>query len=227
MGRNCRMLITFEGIDGSGKSTQAKLLVERLQSLHVPVLFVREPGGTELSERVRSIVLDPALEIAPAAELLLFSAARAQLVEERLAPELAAGRTVVCDRFFDSTTAYQGGGRKLFDVEWLKDFHRRVTGGLLPRRTYLIEIDPETALRSLRAADGAAVFEDRMEASGLSFQRDVASTYARIAEAEPERFMRLDGRQSPEDLHALIWSDVTAMLDRPGETSSGRSGTAH
>lgn len=222
------MLITFEGIDGSGKSTQAKLLVERLQSLHVPVLFVREPGGTDLSEHVRSILLDPALEISPLAELMLFSAARAQLVEERVAPELSAGRTVVCDRFFDSTTAYQGGGRKLFDIDWLNDFHRHVTGGLLPHRTYLIEIDPETAFRRRveRAAEGAAVIEDRMEANGLSFQRDVASAYERIAEAEPERFMRLDGTQSPEHLHTLIWSDVAALLERRGETSSGRPGTA-
>jgi len=113
------LLLTFEGIDGSGKSTQARLLDERLREEGYETLLVREPGGTAFSERVRSLLLDPSLNVQPFAELLLFSAARAQLVAERIRPALEAGRIVICDRFYDSTTAYQGAGRGVAEPAWL------------------------------------------------------------------------------------------------------------
>ena len=223
------MLITFEGIDGSGKSTQARLLEERLKLLGYPVVLFREPGGTVLSERIRDLLLDPTLQILPLAELLLFSAARAQLVEERIKPELATGNLVICDRFFDSTTAYQGGGRRLFDVNWLASFHRRVTGGLVPDRTYLIDVNPEAAAsrRAVRAGAHPGLKEDRMEASGEGFQGAVAEAYARIAAEEPDRVRRIDGRLTPEAVHAQVWADLQPLLHENRETSVRRSGTGH
>jgi len=207
-------LITFEGIDGSGKSTQARRLNARLRDAGYNTLQVREPGGTELSERVRSLLLDSSLNVHPFAELLLFSAARAQLVAERIRPALAEGRIVICDRFYDSTTAYQGAGRDVADPEWLQDFHRRVTEGLVPSRTYLVELDPETA-RARRTDD--ADEEDRMEAAGDDFYERVIRAYAHLAEAHPDRFVRLDGRRSIDALHDEVWADVQTLLDDDGE----------
>lgn len=210
------MLITFEGIDGSGKSTQARLLVEHLRSEGHATMLVREPGGTTLSERIRTLLLDPALDIDPFAELLLFSAARAQLVTEKIRPALEAGRIVVCDRFYDSTTAYQGAGRQLEAPDWLRAFHAKVTGGLVPDRTYLVEVPPAVAqARREGASDGTtneASAPDRMEAGGLDFYRRVAAAYAMLAEEESDRFVRLDGEHSIDALHATIWADVQALM---------------
>lgn len=215
------MLITFEGIDGSGKSTQARLLVEHLRAEgHAPVL-VREPGGTDLSERVRTLLLDTTLEIDPFAELLLFSAARAQLVIEKIKPALNAGQIVVCDRFYDSTTAYQGAGRQLEDVDWLQQFHRKVTGGLVPDRTYLVEVPPAVA-HARRTADGGAAPPDRMESADAAFYQRVAAAYASLATAESTRFMRLDGERSIDALHTDIWDDLQALgVSQAGTAPSG------
>ncbi len=215
------MLLTFEGIDGSGKSTQARLLVERLEAEGAAPLLLREPGGTVLSERVRALLLERHdLHIAPLAELLLFSAARAQLVAERIRPALAQGRIVVCDRFYDSTTAYQGAGRRLEDPAWLRDFNRRVTGGLVPHRTYLLDLDPEAALHrrsDRRGGARSAPQDDRMEAAGLDFHRRVAAAYRALALEEPARFLRLDGTRPADALHAEIWQDVERLRARnPG-----------
>lgn len=213
--------ITFEGIDGSGKTTQAELLVERLAASGRRVTLFREPGGPPLSERIRSILLDPALQIGGLAELFLFSSARAQLVEERIRPALKAGEVVVCDRFYDSTTAYQGAGRGVADPEWIAELNRRVTGGLVPERTYLVEIDYETAAR--RRTDGPeAEPADRMERSDAEFYDRVAAAYARLAEREADRFVRLDGKKSVEALRGEIWSDVQRLLaQNEGTASSG------
>lgn len=206
------MLITFEGVDGSGKSTQAHLLVERLQRKGLNPLYVREPGGTEVSERIRTLLLDPALTIVSYAELLLFSAARAQLVAERIRPTLEAGSIVICDRFYDSTIAYQGAGRQVEDPEWLHDFQRRVTGGLVPDRTYFVALAPEEGRERLqhRAAD-------RMESAEAAFYERVADAYEHLAATEP-RFLRLDGKESIEALQEQIWDDFTSLLNE-------RSGT--
>lgn len=211
------LLITFEGIDGSGKSTQAELLVERLRAEGYTTLLVREPGGTELSERVRDILLDSGLQVDPFAELLLFSAARAQLVAERVRPALEAGHVVICDRFFDSSTAYQGGGRELDDASWLRDFHDRVTGGLVPDRTYLVEVSIDVA-----RARQSGTQDDRMEASDAAFYERVIAAYAQLAEAEPERIRRLDGGQSIDTLHKRIWADVEPrLIEHVGTPKSG------
>lgn len=203
------LLLTFEGIDGSGKSTQARLLDEYLQENGHETLLVREPGGTELSERVRSVLLDSGVNVHPMAELLLFSAARTQLVAERIRPALDKGRIVLCDRFYDSTTAYQGAGRGVADPAWLQSFHRRVTDGLVPDRTYLVNLDPETA----QDRRGDPTEGDRMEAEDQDFYRRVAAAYDALAEEHPDRIHRLDGHRSIDALHATIRSDVEALLD--------------
>ncbi|PSQ88353.1 MAG: dTMP kinase [Bacteroidetes bacterium QS_4_64_154] len=173
------LLLTFEGIDGSGKSTQARLLNEYLRENGYETLLVREPGGTELSERIRSVLLEPDVNVHPMAELLLFSAARTQLVAERVRPALDNGKIVICDRFYDSTTAYQGAGRGVADPSWLQSFHRRVTDGLVPDRTYLVELAPDTA-RVRRDEDAAG--GDRMEAEDQDF-------YHRVIRADVEALL--------------------------------------
>lgn len=199
------MLITFEGIDGSGKSTQARRLVEALRAAGRDVQAVREPGGTTLGERVRALLLDPASRIAPTAELLLFSAARAQLVEDVVRPALRSGAVVVADRFYDSTTAYQGGGRGLADVERLDDLHALATGGLAPDLTFLMDVpvDVATDRRARRA-------EDRMEAGGDAFFERVRAAYLALAARHPERVVVLDGTRPPNDVHAEVLHVVAA-----------------
>ena len=223
------MFVTFEGIDGSGKTTQVRRLAERLRAEGRDPLVAREPGGAALSERVRALLLDETLEVAPMAELLLFSAARAQLVEEKIRPALAAGRPVLCDRFYDSTTAYQGAGRALAaegdaspaagggDDEggesWLGRFHRRVTGGLVPARTFLLRLDPEEALRRREDAQqqSGTAAPDRMEAGPARFHQRVADAYDALAARHPERFCVLDATEPPEALHAAIWEEVASL----------------
>ncbi len=216
-------LITFEGIDGSGKSTQARRLDAYLQDEGYDTLLVREPGGTELSERVRTLLLEPELTVQPFAELLLFSAARAQLVAERIRPALEAGRIVLCDRFYDSTTAYQGAGRGVAETEWLQAFHRRVTGDLVPDRTYLVEVDPETAQtrREEAAGDG-----DRMETAEDEFYERVGRAYVDLAKEHPERFVRLDGHRPIEALHESVRADVQSLLPERGGTGPSDTGSS-
>lgn len=237
------MLFTFEGIDGSGKSTQARLLAERLRAeAGRDPLLVRDPGGTALSERVRALLLDPDLDVDPVAELLLFSAARAQLCSERVRPALAEGRVVVCDRFYDSTTAYQGAGRALApdggpaadaatagpapaEAGWLEALHRHATGGLVPDRTYLVALAPEAARarRTARAAAEAGAAADRMESAREGFYARVAAAYERLAQAHPERVKRLDGTRSVEALHEAIWADAAARLSGTAVSGGGSS----
>ncbi|HEY5565180.1 MAG TPA: dTMP kinase [Rhodothermia bacterium] len=201
------MLFTFEGIDGSGKSSQISLLEARLRASGRKVLALREPGGTEISERVREILLDKDLAIAPVAEMLLFSAARAQLVVERIRPALDTGHVVLCDRFYDSTTAYQGAGRGIADTEWIISLHRIVTAGLIPDRTYWIDISPETAQRRM-----SGMLRDRMEIENGDFYDRVAACYRALAKEEPDRFLRIDGETSLEEVQVAIWSDVQTKL---------------
>jgi dTMP kinase len=205
------MFVTFEGIDGSGKSTQVALLLERLGGLGLRALLFREPGGTILSEHVRRLLLDPALPIEPLAEMLLFSAARAQLVAEQIQPALNDGAVVICDRFFDSTSAYQGNGRGVADPKWIRSFNERVTGGLVPDRTYLLEIAPEAAL-ARRTVRAAAQPEDRMERSDAAFHQRVAEGYRQLAESEPGRIYRLDALAPPQKIHEEIWADLEPRL---------------
>lgn len=207
------LLITFEGIDGSGKSTQARRLDQYLRDSGFETVMVREPGGTDLSEQIRSVLLQPDCYVHPMAELLLFSAARAQLVAERIRPALDEGRIVICDRFYDSTTAYQGAGRDVAEAEWLQALHRRVTDGLTPDRTYLVEVDPDTA-RARRDEEAPAA--DRMEAAGPDFYERVVRAYDALADAHPNRFVRLDGRRPIDALHEQVRADVASLLDARG-----------
>ncbi|MEM6336678.1 MAG: dTMP kinase [Bacteroidota bacterium] len=200
------MFISFEGIDGSGKSTQIAMLKRRLEDAGRTVVTVREPGGTPLSEHVRALLLDPALDIAPFAELLLFSAARAQLTERVIRPALGEGTIVIADRFFDSTGAYQGAGRAVAEPDWVRQFSERVTGGLVPDRTYWLDLPLAESIerRGHRAAD-------RMEQAGADFFARVAEAYARFAQAEPTRFHQIDATLPPERIHTQIWTDLQSL----------------
>ena len=181
------MLITVEGLDGAGKTT---LIAGLARALGATVL--REPGGVELSERIRGLVADPSVAVDPRAEALLFAAARAQLVAERLRPLLSAGETVLMDRFVDSSLAYQGGGRSL-GVDAVRALNEFGTGGLRPDRTLLLRVTPAEGLGRIAGRDA-----DRMERAGGEFFTRVAQTYDALAAAEPDRYVVLDATQSPE-----------------------------
>jgi dTMP kinase len=185
------VLITVEGLDGAGKTT----LVEGLaRELPPPVTVLREPGGVELSERIRDLVKDPALDVDPRAEALLYAAARAQLVAEQLRPRLERGETVLLDRFVDSSLAYQGAGRGL-GVDEVRALNAFGTGGVVPDVTLLLRIDP--SLRAQRLS-GRAEAPDRLELAGEEFFALIARAYDELAAAEPERFVVLDASQPPE-----------------------------
>ena len=187
MSDSSAMLITVEGLDGAGKTT---LIAGLARSLGATVL--REPGGVELSERIRGLVADPSVAVDPRAEALLFAAARAQLVAERLRPLLSAGETVLMDRFVDSSLAYQGGGRSL-GVEAVRALNEFGTRGLRPDRTLLLRVSPAEGLGRIAGRDA-----DRMERAGGEFFTRVAQTYDALAAAEPDRYVVLDATQSPE-----------------------------
>lgn len=206
------MIITFEGIDGSGKSTQARELCTWLEDHGRTVLYVREPGGTTVSERIRSLLLDPSADMHPFTEMLLFSAARAELCRKKIVPCHEAGDIVVCDRFYDSTVAYQGGGRGLADPDWLSAFQKRVAADLVPDRTYLIRVDVDTAARRLAARGGQAPADDRMEQAGREFFKRVVDTYDRLAATEPQRFRVLDGTLPIATIQASIRADLEGLL---------------
>jgi dTMP kinase len=195
------MFITFEGIDGSGKTTQAERLAASLRRNGREVTLVREPGGTPVGERVRSILLDVQHPVAPIAEVMLFSAARAQLASDVIRPALAAGGVVVADRFYDSTTAYQGGGRGLFDAGWMESLHARVTGGLTPDLTFLIDVPVDVAVERRSGRD-----IDRMEAGGSAFFERVRNAYLDLARRHRERVHLIDGTRPPEEIGAEILS---------------------
>ena len=183
--------MTIEGIDGAGKTTLAAALARELGAE-----LLREPGGVELSERVRALVKDPALTVDPRAEALLYAAARAQLVAERLRPLLDAGRTVVLDRFVDSSLAYQGAARGL-GVDAVRDINAFATGGLAPDRTLLLRLDARTG----RARQGTRGEEaDRLEREADAFFEAIAAAYDELAAAEPARFVVLDATAAPEEV---------------------------
>ncbi len=194
------LFLTFEGPEGSGKSTQVELLRRALGR----AVVVREPGGTALGERIRDLVLhDRAMS--PAAEMYLFMAARAELLAEQICPALQAGETVIADRYHDSTLAYQGGGRGL-ETSWPAFFPK-------PQRTYLLALAPEVSLRRLSGAD-------RIESEPLEFHRAVAGAYERLAAAEPTRWVVLDATASPEAVHERVMADLAAFRKGSSPSSS-------
>lgn len=197
--------ITFEGMDGCGKTTQLRLLAGRLREAGRTVVETVEPGGTEIGRQIRKILLDP--ENAPIharTELLLYFASRAQNVEEVIRPALDAGHIVLCDRFTDSTLAYQGAGRGL-DVETVLALDRIACRGLKPDATVLIEIDPATSLlRARRRNERTDQSESRIDDEGAAFHERVRVAYRALAEAEPERFVAIDGRGTIREVAASI-----------------------
>ncbi|MFZ4620471.1 MAG: dTMP kinase [Bacteroidota bacterium] len=203
------MFLSFEGIDCSGKTTQAKLLVERLKEKDHEVLFLREPGGTEISEQIRQILLNKKnLKMTQISELLLFSASRAQLVSEVIKPALAKNTIVITDRFVDSTTAYQGHGRGLHHGG-VKGINSIATNGLMPKRTFFIDITVhEMHLR--RQANRQET--DRMEMSSEEFYNRVRAGYHEIAKEEPSRFITIDGKLSIDAIQEIIWKEVDGLL---------------
>ena len=189
-------LITIEGLDGAGKTTLAIALAEALAARVASVAMLREPGGVEASERIRELVKNPELAISDRAEALLYAAARAQLVQEKLLPLLEEGTWVVLDRFVDSSLAYQGGGREL-GVEPVRDINRFATDGIEPDRTLLLRLD----LESLRERQHArAEAPDRLEREDEAFFERIAAAYDALAAAEPQRIRVIDAALAPGEL---------------------------
>ena len=191
-----RMFVTFEGVDGSGKSTQAQLLAERLRSEGREVVFAREPGGTGTGEQIREILLHGE-GLAPWAEASLFAAARAQLVDEVIRPALARNADVVCDRYLDSSLAYQGLARGL-GVERVLELNLLATSGLLPDRTFLLLLPP------VEAAARRSGEPDRIEREGAAFAEEVDRAYREIARVFAQRVVVLDGALKPEDIAEIV-----------------------
>jgi dTMP kinase len=201
-------LITIEGLDGAGKSTLAHALQRELAARGARVELLREPGGVEVSERIRALVKDPALNVLARTEALLYAAARAQLVEERLQPLLHDGAMVLLDRFVDSSLAYQGAGRAL-GVEQVRAINLFATGGLVPDRTLLLRISPAAG----RARQHERALEpDRLELEGDGFFASIGSAYEQLASAEPQRIRVIDAEQPPE---RVLRDALAALADLP------------
>ncbi|MFM1919572.1 MAG: hypothetical protein RLZZ303_1206 [Candidatus Hydrogenedentota bacterium] len=192
--------ITFEGVEGCGKSTQLSLLAEHLKTRGWNVEVLREPGGVPIAEAIREILLDPANKaMCTTSELLLYAAARAQLVHERVLPAIANGKAVLCDRFADSTTAYQGAGRGI-DASQIEQIHELANGGLWPHKTFLLDLPVEAGLERARHRGRA----DRIEQESLHFHQRVREAYLDLAKRHPERIIVLDASQSVEALAGEI-----------------------
>lgn len=210
------MFITFEGVDGSGKSTQVRLTVEYLRGLGFDVLMTREPGGTPIGDQIRGILLDNMdnTDMHARTELLLFCASRAQLVAEVITPHLQRGGIVICDRYVDSTMAYQGYGHGL-NLKALKQVLSFATGGLLPDLTIYLDITPEEALR--RRAEGTLFGEDwnRLDDMDLDFHNRVYKGYRELLLAEPARFAAIKANAAPEKVQDAIRRTLTEWIDLP------------
>ncbi len=208
------MFITFEGVDLCGKTTQAEILIKKLKDLGYEVVFVREPGGTKISEIIRDILLDlKNREMDSITELFLFSASRAQLVKEVILPALNSGKIVICDRFYDSTLAYQGYGRGI-DIEKIKVINELASSGLVPDVTFLIDIPVDEIYRrksKLIETSGVKNSTDRMESSGFEFYERVRQGYLEIAKMS-ERFVVIDGMMGIDEISEKIWSIVFEKL---------------
>jgi len=201
--------ITFEGSEGCGKSTQARLLAEQLRAQHRKVLLTREPGGTVIGDEIRKILQynRSSHNMTPECELLLFSASRAQHVREWIQPALDRGEIVICDRFLDSTTAYQGYGRGL-SLDLIAKVHELAVGGCLPDLTIVIDIDPRIGLERAR---GRELF-DRMENQTLQFYERARQGYLKLAQADPKRFVVIPGARPIGQVQADVWSLAKKLL---------------
>ncbi len=203
--------IALEGGEGAGKSTQARLLAAALRARGVDVVTTREPGGTPGAEAIRDLLLGTEGEgWHPRAEALLFAVARSDHVERLIVPALDAGQWVICDRYVDSSRAYQGGGGGLSDAEVL-ELHRIGSGGLLPDLTLLFEVSPQVAAGRIALRDGEQA--DRIGGREAAFHLRVSEAFGRFAAAEPHRFSRIDGNGTPEQTHALVMAAIHATFD--------------
>jgi dTMP kinase len=208
------LLLTLEGIEGSGKTTQAARIKGWLDARDIPAILTREPGGSPIGERIRDLILGSRAEpLVPGAELLLFLAARAQHVRQTLLPALARGDAVVCDRFTDATLAYQGGGRTIPE-DFLRSLNDWATGSLKPARTYLIDLPVEVGLERARERRGGAR-GDRFESEGATFFEAVRGRYLAVARAEPERFVVLRGTDPEEAVWHQIEQDLIRLFRGP------------
>ncbi|KHK91293.1 dTMP kinase [Novosphingobium malaysiense] len=207
--------IALEGGEGAGKSTQARLLADALRARGVEVVVTREPGGTPGAEAIRKLLLEGVPDDAgpgwnPRAEALLFAAARSDHVERLIKPALARGAWVVCDRFLDSSRAYQGGGGGLSDAD-IVALHAIGSEGLLPDLTLLIEVTPDVAAQRLALRDTGGT--DRIGGRDTSYHARVAQAFASLAESEPDRFVRIDGNRTPEATQAGVLAALAPLLD--------------
>lgn len=223
------LFITFEGLEGAGKSTQAQILVDHLKSEGYPVTLVREPGGTAIGEEIRNLLADPRFdELSPLAEVFLFAASRSQLVEQVVRPYLGEGTIVVCDRFADATLAYQGYGRGVHPTQ-IREVNDMCTWGVRPDLTFLLDIEPAKGLSRVRTRSVATLTQmDRFEQLDLAFYVRVREGYLEMASEEPLRFRVLEANGEPEALTARIISltmkEVRKRIPDPGRLTFGRGG---
>jgi len=202
------MFITFEGLDYSGKSTQVQLLSDRLSLQEHRVLVLREPGGTDIGEKIRKMLLDKSnTGMTEASELFLFSASRSQLIQEVVLPALEGGMVVICDRYYDSTTAYQGFGRGI-SLDVIMAINQYATGGLSPDLTFFLDIPIREIDKRMNTAKRN---KDRMESNSIEFYERTRDGFLQIAKTEP-RYRVIDGLQPIDDLHEIIWQNVTEAL---------------
>ena len=201
------LFITFEGGEGSGKSVQARSLYRRLSLSAIPAVLTHEPGGTPLSKKISYwLKWGQKVDISPVTELLLFNASRAQLVKEVIQPNLKAGKVVLCDRFTDSTIAYQSYGRGL-DLDMVTAINNAATQGLSPSLTVLLDMPPEEGLARIRGRE-----KDRFEKEDIDFHRRVRNGYLKLAASEPERWLVIDASQSKARIREIIWQRVSQLL---------------
>jgi dTMP kinase len=209
------IFITLEGIEGCGKTTQIRLLEEFLKGKNYDVVTTREPGGTRIGDQIRRVLLvSENKEMAPIAELLLYAAARNQHIEEVIKPALERGQVVICDRYADATTAYQGAARKI-NPEYLVRVHEIATGGLQPQLTLLLDCPPHIGLeRAIERNEQSTLHdrEDRFEKESLEFHESVRQGYLRIANNEPDRLRVIDATRAPESIHQDIVKEVMRVL---------------
>ena len=214
-----KLFITFEGPEGSGKSSQARSLVRTLRRAGRRVTFLRDPGSTALGRALRRALLHMSTELSSLAEALLFIGGRVALVEERVAPALARGRVVVCDRFHDSTIAYQGVGGRL-DAAWLDRLGRRAIGGIMPDLTVLLDVPVERGFARLRRP------HDRMERKTRAFHERVRTGYLKLAKREPRRFVVVDASGSPRDvrreIESALFSRIKVLAPHPAPRTPSR-----
>ncbi|HSI12548.1 MAG TPA: dTMP kinase [Chthoniobacter sp.] len=210
------IFVSFEGSEGCGKSTQIRLLADRLKALGHEVLLTREPGGTEIGEQLRHLLQfsKAGHRMASETELLLFTASRAQLVREVIAPALDAGTMVLADRFLDSTTVYQGVARKLDQTE-VAAINRFAVGGTLPDVTFVLDLDPVIARERMKHRPAPAGAPDRMESQPASFFEAVRAGYLKLAEEHPKRVRLLNAAGTLEDLSNRIWQELSPHLSAP------------